>query len=551
MSIFDDIEKEVQTGENAAEQASEKGSLADKLIGLALSGNSVVLFHDELKQPYVRLTSGNHQEILGVYSSAFRHWLSHSYYSKTKKAPNKNALEDAMRAIAGKALFEGERMPLHNRIAKTGHTVWYDLADEGWRAVKIDPTGWQVVETPPTLFKRHQHQAAQVAPERGGNVRDILRFVNITEEREKLLFLVLLIAYFIPGYPHPIAYVYGPQGSAKSTFSKIVRKFIDPSLLEVVCLQRKEEELVQALAHHYLLFFDNVSNIPDWISDMLCRAVTGSGFSKRQLYTNDEDIIYSLRSNIGINGIELAAGKPDLLERCVLFELPRVQDRVDETDLLTDFEHNQSKLLGAIFDAVARTLAIYPSITSQSIKPLPRMADFTKWGCAIAEAIGYTREEFLDAYRGNIGDQNDAILADHPVATAIIDFMANRDTWTDSASELLTELRKMPGADELPKAANALSTKLGILKTNLEEAGILVKRAKGKGRSITITKVPKNIVGTVNTAQSVVPDHPEKDGTSAIEWFDSLPESPAFIAPEIRPKDSKDDIDDTSTGLPF
>jgi hypothetical protein len=42
-------------------------------------------------------------------------------------------------------------------------------------------------------------------------------------------------------------------------------------------------ELVQQLSHNYVAYYDNISQIKPWISDVLCRGVTGSGFSKRQL----------------------------------------------------------------------------------------------------------------------------------------------------------------------------------------------------------------------------------------------------------------------------
>ena len=532
------------------EHNPKRDALADKLVKLAMRDGSTVLFHDEFNKPHVRIVNGTHRETLSINSSAFKHWLSHSYYSEYKKAPNNNALEDAIRALIGQALFAGECMRLHNRMMREDSTIWYDLVDEKWRAIEITAEGWRVVENPPTLFKRQQHQAPQVEPKVGGDVRDILRFVNITDEKQQILFLVLIISYFIPGFPHPIIYSYGPQGAAKSTLSKVSRKVVDPSQIEVVSLPRKEEELVQTLAHHYLLFFDNVSNIEGWISDVLCRAVTGGGVSKRQLYTDDEDIIYNLQSNIGINGIELAAGKPDLLDRCVLFELSRVQERVDENDLFVAFEQELPKLLGAIFSALSRTLAIRPSINKEGIKPLPRMADFTIWGCAIAEAIGYTKEQFLNAYRSNIGQQNDAVLADHAVATALIDFMADRESWTGSASDLLKEL-KCAGenlADEMPKRANGLSKELRKLKSNLEEAGLIVKWSKGTKRTITITKVAQNIAGIV--APSFSPDITpiQEDGIGDDRCNGTVSGSPSPEVREIWTEDDKDDGDGAFEG---
>jgi ABC-type transport system involved in cytochrome c biogenesis ATPase subunit len=89
----------------------------------------------------------------------------------------------------------------------------------------------------------------------------LLRYVNIKDDAQKLLFLVHLIASYIPGFAHPILYVYGPQGSAKTSLSRILRAILDPSVTEVLSLPRNDEELVQVLAHHAYVFFDNVSYV--------------------------------------------------------------------------------------------------------------------------------------------------------------------------------------------------------------------------------------------------------------------------------------------------
>ncbi len=395
--------------------------------------------------------------------------------------------------------------PRANRLQAA---LWYDLCDTQWRAVRITAAGWSIEDNSPPVFRRYSHQAAQVEPIEGGTVADLLPFLNLQSDDQKILFLVCVVAFFIPGFPHPILYIYGPQGSAKSTNSKSVRTLTDPSKIEVVSMPKDEEQLVQQLSHHHTLFFDNVSKISDAISDLLCRAVTGSGFSKRKLYTDDEDVIYTLLANIGINGIELVPSKPDLLERSVLIELWRIAkgERRQLHELEADFERELPRLLGAIFTAVSKALALYPSV---HVDELPRMADFTQWGCAIAEALGYTQQEFLDAYRRNIGQQNDAVIGDHIEAAIIMEFMSDKGVWTGSASALLAALKESNPANvgELPKQANVFSRNLFALKTNLEEVGLQLSRSNGSKRTITIRNL--------NVPEAVAPQ-------SDPDWFEGL-----------------------------
>jgi hypothetical protein len=133
--------------------------------------------------------------------------------------------------------------------------------------------------------------------------------------------------------------IFGPQGSAKSTLAKILRLIIDPSLIEVASMPNNQKELVQVLSHHSFIFFDNISYMSDEASDTLCKAITGSGFIKRELFENDEDIIYQLKKCIGVNGINLVTTKPDLLDRSILIELERISssNRKQESELMDEF----------------------------------------------------------------------------------------------------------------------------------------------------------------------------------------------------------------------
>src|SRR3990167_7334894 len=318
------------------------------------------------------------------------------------------------------------RRALHNRIARVGDAIWYDLGDEKWRAIRIDAQGWNVVHNPPILFRRHSYHEPQVEPLPGGDVKELLHFVNVKDPDQQLLLLVYVIASFIPGFPHPLLYVHGSPGGAKSSLLEIILAIIDPSAVGSLSLSKNIENLKQTLHHHSAFAcFDNVSGI-DWeTSDLLCRAVTGAGFSKRKLYTDDETVIYRVQANIAINGVNLGSSRPDLLERSILMELTRIEEgeRKQHAELHKAFAEAQPRILGAIFDAVSRALVVMPSI---KLTGMFRMADFTKYGAAIAEVIGYPKEDFLDAYRRNITAQNEEVLEGNVVGSLVLALMESR-----------------------------------------------------------------------------------------------------------------------------
>lgn len=172
---------------------------------------------------------------------------------------------------------------------------------------------------------------------------------------------------------------------------------------------------------------------------MLSRAVTGIGFGKRELYTDEGDVIFQLKRVIGLNGINVVTTKPDLLDRCILLELKRIPDSEcrEEKEFLAEFEQVKPQILGGFFDILSKAMGMYPTL---QLKALPRMADFAHWGGAIAQALGYSVDDFVDAYRANIQSQNIEVLSSNPIAAVLLAFMENRDSYEATPAELLDEL---------------------------------------------------------------------------------------------------------------
>jgi len=515
-------------GEIAEKQASSRVSQADKLVKL-VEENHVELFHTPTRVAYARMTIGGHFEIHRCRSQGFKQWLSRQLYLSEGKTPNSDALNSAIITIEGKAVFDGKTQELHNRVAFYEGAIFYDLTDEKWRAIRITPEGWQIIDNPPILFCRYQHQKPQVEPQHGGDPWRLLDFINLRDSSQQLLFMVYVDASFIPDIPHPIIHLHGEQGSAKTTQLRLVGSLVDPSLEELLMFARDVNELAQKLYHHWVCYFDNLTSLPDWISDVLSRAVTGIGFGKRELYTDEGDVIFQLKRVIGLNGINVVATKPDLLDRCILLELKRIPDNEcrEEKELLAEFEQAKPQILGGFFDILSKAMGIYPTL---QVKALPRMADFAHWGGAIAQALGYSVDDFVNAYRANIQSQNVEVLSSNLIAAVLLAFMENRDSYEGTPAELLEELARKAEQMKIkttikswPGAPQVLTRRLNELKSNLRQGGIEVDTPSGariEGKWKRLVKVSRTETlptpkGMQNTVDTVAPlqNQPECNGS--------------------------------------
>lgn len=465
----------------------------------------VPLFTDERDRPYAWIERDGHREVWPLEGSSFKTWLANRFYKETGKAPSASVLSDVLTVLEGRARFEGSTHELANRTARDADgRIWYDLADPCWRAIRITPEGWSSTVNPPVpVFRRFSHQQPQEVPEPGGDLRELLMpFVNLADEDGEILLLTWLVVSLVPDIPRAILVPWGPQGSAKSTLTRILRALIDPSAVPMPRFPRGEAEMAQVLDHHAAPFFDNVSGLSPRVSDTLCRAVTGDGFSKRKLYSDDEDILYRFRRPLVLNGINIPAQRPDLLDRCVLLRLEKIpeEERREERRFWAAFKSARPGIFGAMLDTLSSAMAAEPSV---QLGALPRMADWTRWGYAVAEVLGLGGDGFLAAYRGNRAAADEEALTSHPVGAAVMAFMEDRSEWVGEPSALLRELEEVAKREKIdtrsklwPAAANWVTRRLNRIASNLESSGIGYKRDRADQRLICLWRLGEEADGT-------------------------------------------------------
>jgi hypothetical protein len=468
--------------------------------------NCIELFVDQYNVPYANIKINEHIEVLSLNGKRFKNLLSRICYNHTKKISCEK-IESITTILKADAEITGNIKHLDLRVGKIDdYTFFYDLTNSKWSVIKITPSGWSIIDNDvPLMFKRYSQQP-QVNPSLLYNTDIFDKFmdlVNVQDEDTKLLLKCYIISLFIPNIAKPILIIHGEQGSAKTTLQELIKILVDPSIVKTLAFPRNINELIQQLSHNYITYFDNISIIKEWISDVLCRAVKGSGFSKRQLYTDDDDIIFYFRRCIGLNGINIGATKPDLLDRSIIVLLERIskEKRKKDEEIWKKFNEIKSELLGYILDIIVKFLNFKKQQGSISLpNGFNRMADWEECAEIISRCMGYREGEFLSVYQKNINIQVDEAIAASPLSMAIVELIDNKEEWIGTATDLSLELTEIAETKlkiniqrilSWPKSPNQLSRRLNEIKTNLREKGIEITKEKDKkgNRKIKICKV--------------------------------------------------------------
>ena len=226
--------------------------------------------------------------------------------------------------------------------------------------------------------------------------------------------------------------------------------------------------------------------MPHWLSDALCRLATGGSFAVRQLYTDDEEVLFDASRPILLNGIEDVISRPDLGDRAIFLTLAPIPetDRRPEAELWRQFEIARPRILGALLDAVVQGLR---AVNQVQLAALPRMADFALWAAACETAF-WPAGTFARAYAANRRAAVESIIEADPLANCVRTMMRERTSWTGSASDLLRLCAEGTREDTLiaspPWAKNprALAGRLRRAQTFLRMLGIEITFAR-EGRS--------------------------------------------------------------------
>jgi hypothetical protein len=453
----------------------------------AVLGTPVSLFHTATGVAYADLEIDQHRETWPIRSRQFRAWLRRRHYERTGEAMGLATIRSILDLLEARAQFDAPEHAIHIRVASHEDRIYLDLADHRWRVVEVGPDGWRIMTHPPVRFRRAAGMLPLPMPETGGSIETLASFLNIQNREDQVLVVSWLLGVLQHPGPFPLLAIAGEQGSAKTVLSKILRALVDPNVAPVRALPREERDLMIAANNGHVLAFDNLSSLPGWLSDALCRLASGGSFALRQLYTDADEVLFQAARPTILNGIEDIITRQDLADRAIFLTMGSVRDeqRRPEAELWHQFELARPRILGALLDAVAHGLRMRDRI--QFVR-LPRMADFAKWVTACETAL-WSQGTFLMAYDVNRSRAVEDVVEADPVAACVRRIMAKQTRWVGTASDLATAVGGHHLAGRIadwPKNPRALAGRLRRSQAFLRTLGIEIafKREGGEGNRI-------------------------------------------------------------------
>lgn len=400
---------------------------------------------NDASQVFALIENNGHNEVLDLSNGKAKDLIRYAYYKETGENNSDDAYKNAISLLRSEAVNNGtSREIIYNRIAMLDETIYYDLATPDWKFVKITKELVEIVDYNENMpvFVRKQQQREQVKPlsDDKDSLDELVKLLRI-QDKDKQLFKVHLVSMCLEACPIPLMVILGEHGSIKTTIAKSVKRIIDPSGENISSLPTKMEDLILHFANRYIANFDNVSNINDEVSDILCRAITGEGQSKRKLYSDSDEIIFNYRRKCILNGIFPPLDRTDLRDRMIRYETLPVKDieRISESEFNKRLVELLPYVMGQIFQSLQKVLSIYDSFKNE-IKNPPRMADFTVYGECISRTLNYEPLSFVKDYKLKLDEDTLDVAESYPIIQLIELIMKDKMTYEKTVSEFYKEV---------------------------------------------------------------------------------------------------------------
>lgn len=506
-----------------------KRSAADLIVDLALERYELARSEDG--EPFAIDRAGPNvaRKFRGGRAS-LRATLAASFAEAFGKVPSAQALVDALAVLEGRALARSRQTLALRTVRLADGSVVVDLGDESGRAILVEPDGWRIVARSPITFRRSELIAALPEPTTG-DVSDLLRLLNIAPADRSLVLAHLVGALL--GIAVPIMLFRGPAGAAKTSAARALARTIDPSPAPVRAVPRDPESWAVTAGGSCVVVLDNVDSVPSWLSDALCRAVTGEGYLRRALYTDSAISVVAFRRAIILTGIDPGAMRGDLADRLLAVDLTEIdeRDRQEETDVEDAFRAAHPAILAAVLDLTAAVLRTMPSI---QLARRPRMASYGRVLATVDAILGTNGLDRYLAQRGEL--QREAAEGDR-IGSAVIAWMELQAEWSGTAGELLEAISPERRPKDWPTTPRGLSSALRRVAQPLEAAGIRLTFSQvghDKRRLIAIERLGEQTSAPSADRALIVDredDADHADGRSApVPWRDiAVPTEPAGL----------------------
>jgi len=453
---------------------------------------------DQYENVYVKLETKNSiQKIVPVEEEEFQNKLVLFFGNKHKTLLSEQKAKSAKTYAKAHGRDCGKSIHSAQRFATIEDVDYIDMSDKEGNVIKVTESGVEITQNTPVVFRHQKTKLPIKISDGGGDPKAFLKYAHCRDDEQEMLLLVDLILSCKSGIDQPPTCFIGSQGSGKTETAKFFRKVFDPTLTEKEDTLNSKEQLALLVDSNAIIFLDNIVQLKAGIAEQIKKIVTGCTLQKRQLYKDSNMLQYYLHNKFLITSIEVPCRDADFLDRAVIFEFDRFTKEQNKPKILLEKEYEDDVpfIRSGCLETLAKAKRIYSTLV---FKDSSRMADYETWGAAVAVALGYDQQTYINAFRSNQSQYRNECYRKpiDPLVSIILDHINDTGTYDGLVSELFEQIKNKFSAEDLkykklPTSSVSFGKALSRIEADLEEVEIRMIRNKDRkaGSKIRIEKI--------------------------------------------------------------
>jgi hypothetical protein len=314
----------------------------------------------------------------------------------------------------------------------------------------------------------------------------------------------LTVWFFALAFPDlmptkPLLIVEGAPGSGKSSAVQLLQLALMGMKRPIILQKSKEDDFGIILLRSPVCVLDNLDSFIDWLPDAVCAYATSGQWTRRRLYTDNEEVTIRPHAFIAVASKNPTSfRREDTADRCIVLRLERRKTFTRQQRLEANILEHRNKLFGEYLYYVNQIVdAIRAGAFEDSVDEANRMADFAAMARVVGRVLEWSEEEIEDLLAA-LQHERDAFINEGDSLTEIlhkwITYRTRGVATTNvgreiSLNQLFAELETLSEAASLPfyKTPQVLAQKLRS--PHLESEFIVQMLHDGKQQSYKIWRL--------------------------------------------------------------
>jgi hypothetical protein len=337
-------------------------------------------------------------------------WFAYfsAMYGLSEREDQSKMIYDALRSYV---IRHGTRVNLRRFAAFTHENNTAYMSAYNGRMYKIEPDF--VTEVPigeDGVFFADDDNGCHVEPDINGHGELIERVTNlnfapsglsgITPEQQKK---ALTIWMFMLAFPDlmptkPLLLVEGAQGAGKTASILLLQLILMGAKRPMILRRNQEDDFGVTLLRAPIALFDNTDSYIDWVPDAVCAYATSGQWTKRKLYSDDQEVVIKPHAFIAVASKNPASfRREDTADRCIILRLERRARFMRFERLERQALQDRARLLGEYLWYVQQLVADIRTIHDDDAESeTHRMADFAAFGRRVGRVLGWSIDDVSD-----------------------------------------------------------------------------------------------------------------------------------------------------------